>query len=98
VFWPNQDGRGTHVNVSGAALVKASRHPDAARALLEFLANDESQAWYAEANGEYPVRPGIGLSPVLAEWGTFKADELNLERLGELNAEALMIMDRAGWK
>ncbi|MEZ5841239.1 MAG: Fe(3+) ABC transporter substrate-binding protein [Hyphomicrobiales bacterium] len=98
VFWPNQDGRGVHVNVSGAAMIKASKNVDAARRLLEFLANDESQAWYAEVNGEYPVRAGLGRSEVLAAWGEFKADDLNLGRLGELNAEAVMIMDRAGWK
>lgn len=98
VFWPNQDGRGTHVNVSGAALTKAAGNKEAAVKLLEFLVSPESQAWYAETNGEYPVRPGVKPSSVLAEWGTFKADDLNLGKLGELNAEAVMVMDRAGWK
>ena len=98
VFWPNQNGRGTHVNVSGAALVKASQHREAALALLEFLVTEESQHWYAEVNGEYPVRPGVPASDILEAWGPFKADHLNLSRLGELNAEAVMLMDRAGWK
>lgn len=106
VFWPNQpgqgerggDGRGVHVNVSGALLTQSARHQEAAVKLLEFLVSEESQAWYAEVNGEYPVRPGIAPSPVLAEWGTFEADDLNLSRLSELNGEALMLMDRAGWK
>lgn len=98
VFWPNQDGRGAHVNVSGVALTKAAPNKDAALKLVSFLVNAESQAWYAEANGEYPVRDGIAPSALLAEWGTFKADTLNLAKLGELNGEAVMLMDRAGWK
>lgn len=98
VFWPNQDGRGTHVNVSGAALTQSAKHRDPAVRLLEFLASDASQEWYAQTNGEYPVRPGIPLSATLAAWGDYKADDINLSRLGELNAEAVRLMDRAGWK
>ena len=98
VFWPNQDGRGTHVNVSGAALVKASRNRENAIRLIEFLTSDASQQWYAEVNGEYPIRKGVKMSKTLEEWGEFKADDLNLSRLGELNPEAVMLMDRAGWR
>ena len=102
VFWPNQsgqgDGRGTHVNVSGAAVTKAAKNRDAAIKLIEFLLNPESQAWYAETNGEYPVVEGVEISPVLADWGAFEADDLSLAKLGELNAEAVRVMDRAGWK
>ncbi len=98
VFWPNQDGRGTHVNVSGAALTAAAKHKDAAVQLVEFLASPESQQWYAQENGEYPVRDGVAVSATLSAWGPFKADSLNLARLGELNAPAVKLMDRAGWK
>lgn len=98
VFWPNQDGRGTHVNVSGAAVTKAAKNRAEAVQLMEFMAGPESQAWYAEANGEYPVVPGVPVGETLAAWGAFKADTLNLARLGELNAEAARLMDRAGWK
>jgi iron(III) transport system substrate-binding protein len=98
VFWPNQDGRGAHVNVSGAAVTASAKNRDSAIRLIEFLASPESQQWYADVNGEYPVREGVEMSPLLASWGTFKADSLNLERLGELNAEAVRLMDRAGWK
>jgi iron(III) transport system substrate-binding protein len=62
------------------------------------MATPESQAWYARANGEYPVVPGVGVGETLAAWGPFKADTLNLARLGELNWEAARLMDRAGWK
>lgn len=98
VFWPNQDGRGTHVNVSGAALIKASRNRENAIRLIEFLTSDASQQWYAEVNGEYPIRKGIKVSKTLEKWGEFKADDLNLSRLGENNPEAVMLMDRAGWR
>lgn len=102
VFWPNQpgagDGRGTHVNVSGAAITAASKNKENAVKLVEFLVSPESQAWYAEVNGEYPVREGVAVSPVLQQWGEFKADDLDLIKLGELNGAALMLMDRAGWQ
>jgi iron(III) transport system substrate-binding protein len=106
VFWPNQPGagssdaeaRGVHVNVSGAAVTKGAKNKDAAVELIEFLVGVEAQQWYAATNGEYPVRAGVEISPVLAEWGSFKADGLNLDQLGALNAEAVRIMDRAGWK
>jgi len=84
--------------VSGAAVTASARNRDSAIRLIEFLASPESQQWYADVNGEYPVREGVEMSPLLASWGTFKADSLNLERLGELNAEAVRLMDRAGWK
>ncbi len=98
VFWPNQGGRGVHVNVSGAALVKASKNRENAIRLIEFLAGDASQEWYAEVNGEYPIRKGVTMSKTLQSWGEFKADDLNLSRLGELNPEAVRLMDRAGWR
>jgi iron(III) transport system substrate-binding protein len=98
VFWPNQADRGAHVNVSGAAVTAAAKHPENAIKLLEFLVSKESQAWYAQANGEYPVRADVTSSALLQSWGLFKKDTLNLSRLGELNPDALRLMDRAGWK
>ena len=98
VFWPNQNDRGVHVNVSGAAVTAASKNKHAAIRLIEFLASDEAQKWYAENNQEYPIRDGIEVSPILQNWGTFKADSLSLHELGERNADAVRVMDRAGWK
>ncbi|MCF7983712.1 MAG: Fe(3+) ABC transporter substrate-binding protein [Thiohalocapsa sp.] len=102
VFWPNQPGsgneRGTHVNISGAAVTQSAQNKEAAVKLVEFLVSPESQQWYAETNGEYPVREGVEASPVLQAWGDFKADDLNLSSLGELNDAAVRLMDRAGWK
>ncbi len=98
VFWPNQHDRGVHINISGAAVTKSSRNKENAIKLLEFLASDESQRWYAEANFEYPVKSGVSKSRVLESWGEFKTDNINLAVLGKNNAEAVKIMDRAGWK
>ncbi len=102
IFWPNQDQsdheRGTHVNISGAAVTASSKNKKAAIKLLEFLVSDTAQQWYAEKNLEYPIKPGIQPSEILQSWGEFKADSLSLHQLGEHNAEAVMIMDRAQWK
>ncbi len=98
VFWPNQDGRGVHMNVSGVAVTKAATNRENAIKLLEFLVSDQAQSWYAESNGEYPVRSSVAPSGLLKSWGEFKLDTLNLDRLGELNPEAVRLMDRAGWK
>ncbi|MGB1311572.1 MAG: Fe(3+) ABC transporter substrate-binding protein [Leucothrix sp.] len=98
IFWPNQDDRGTHVNISGIAMTKAAKNTDNAKQLMEFLANEESQAWYAQINSEFPVREGVAWSEDLQKWGKFKADELSLTKLGENNADAVRLMDRARWK
>ncbi len=98
VFWPNQEGRGAHVNVSGAGVTKAASNKDEAVRLLEFLVTDDAQEWYAEVNNEYPVKPGIAIKGTLKAWGAFKADNLNLSQLGIHNANAVKLMDRAGWK
>lgn len=98
IFWPNQEGRGAHVNVSGAGITAASKHADAAVELLEFMVTDPAQQWYAEVNNEYPVKPGVPYSEIVQSWGSFKADTANLSELGELNAAAVRVMDRAGWR
>ncbi len=98
VFWPDVKTTGVHVNVSGAGVTAHARNRDNAVKLLEFLASDSAQRWYAETNNEYPVNPAIPPSAVLKSWGEFKADTLNVAKLGELNAAAVQVMDRAGWK
>jgi iron(III) transport system substrate-binding protein len=98
VFWPDVKTTGVHVNVSGAGVTAYARNRDNAVKLLEFLAGDSAQRWYAETNNEYPVNPAIPPSAVLKSWGEFKADTLNVAKLGELNAAAVQVMDRAGWK
>lgn len=99
VFYPNQADRGAHMNVSGIGITKHSQNTEAAVKLVEFLISDTAQQWYADTNNEYPVREGIAVSDTVASWGyPFKQDQLAVFKLGELNAEAVKIFDRAGWK
>jgi iron(III) transport system substrate-binding protein len=98
-IFPNQDDRGTHVNVSGAGIVKHARHPAAALAFLEFLASAETQTRFAQGNNEYPVVAGARLdNPALESLGDFRRDELDASLYGEHQAEAQRAIDRAGWK
>lgn len=98
VFWPNQADRGTHVNISGIAMTKAAKNTENAQKLMEFLVTQESQNWYAQVNHEYPVIASGEWSDTLKGWGKFKADSLNLSKLGELNRDAVQLMDKVGWK
>ncbi len=98
LFWPNQNGRGTHINISGAGITKYAKNPENALKLLEFLVSKEVQKWYAEVNFEYPVNPEAETSALVAHWGNFKPDRMDLDILGKNNAEAVRLMDRAGWK
>ena len=98
LFWPNQSTRGVHVNISGAGITRHATNRDNAVLLLEFLANKDSQKWYAETNHEYPVRDDVEASDLLKSWGVFKSDAINLSILGKNNPKAVKLMDRAGWK
>lgn len=98
VFWPDQNSNGAHMNISGAGVTKAAKNKEAAVKLLEFLAGEEAQHWYAETNNEFPVREDVPASELLKSWGEFKADDIALEELGIHNADAVRLMDRAGWQ
>ena len=98
LFWPNQEGRGSHVNISGAGITKHAKNPQNAIKLLEYLVSPAAQKWYAEVNYEYPVTANAEISGLVKGWGGFKSDKLNLDVLGKNNAEAVRVMDRAGWK
>jgi iron(III) transport system substrate-binding protein len=98
VFFPNQAGRGAHVNISGAGVTRYARHKAEALKLLEFMVEKDSQILFSKANYEYPVRPDVPFSKIVASWGEFKADQINVSELGNRNAEAVRIMDRAGWR
>lgn len=99
VFFPNQNAQGTHVNISGGGVVKTAPNRDAAVQFLEYLASQEAQGIFAASNNEYPVVKGAAIDPVLLSYGeTFKEDSLNAAVFGKNNAEALKLMDRAGWK
>jgi iron(III) transport system substrate-binding protein len=98
VVFPNQEGRGTHANVSGAGVIATAPHKENAVELLEYLTTDQAQVYFAEGNNEFPVVEGIELDPILAAWGDIKTDDINASKYGENNAEAVRLMDRAGWK
>jgi iron(III) transport system substrate-binding protein len=98
VIWPNQADRGVHINISGVALAKNAPNKDAAVKLIDFLLTNESQLWYAKTNHEYPILANIAWSELLQSFGTFKAEQVPLSKLGVLNAAAVKMMDRAGWK
>lgn len=98
IFWPNQDGRGVHVNISGAGITKHAKNPDAAQKLIEWLSSREAQYQFAELNMEYPANPAVQPAPLVSSWGTFKQDLVNLEAAGRLQAEAVKLMDLAGYR
>ena len=98
LFWPNQNNRGTHINISGAGVTTSAKNKENAIKLLEYMVLDDAQRWYSSTNGEFPVKPGITASPELQSWGNFKRDPVNLSVLGKNNAQAVMLMDKAGWQ
>ncbi len=96
-FWANQDGRGVHVNISGAGVTAASDNRDLAVDLIEWLA-DEGQEAFVYGNHEYPVNPNVQPPPIVRPWGTFKEDSLNASEFAILNADAIQIMNKAGYE
>lgn len=98
LLFPNQNGRGTHINVSGAGVAKYSKHKENAIKFIEFLTSEKAQGLFSESNYEYPVNPRVKPSKLLQSWGEFKEDELSLSKLGEYNTEAVKLFNRVGWK
>lgn len=98
VFFPNQETTGTHVNISGAGVVKGSKNKENAIKLLEFLSADAAQEVFAETNYEYPVNEGVPASELLQTWGEFKEQDIPLSELGTNNAKTIMIFNQVGWK
>ena len=98
LFWPNQDDRGVHVNLSGAGITKYAPHADQARKLLEWMTTDEAQSIFAGVNQEFPANPSVKPSAEVAAWGEFKADTIPVEVAGKRQAEAIRLMDRADWR
>jgi iron(III) transport system substrate-binding protein len=98
LFWPNQQDRGVHVNISGAGVTRHAKHRAEAIRLIEFLSMPEAQNLYADVNYEYPANPQVKPNALLAGWGTFKADRVDVAAAGEYQAAAVRLMDRVGWK
>ncbi len=97
-FWADQQGAGTHVNISGAGVTAHARNRENAIKLLEFLSSTEAQNLFADSNFEYPANPKVKPHEILLKWGTFKADEVNIAAAGEFQAAATKLADRAGYK
>jgi iron(III) transport system substrate-binding protein len=95
-FWANQDGRGVHVNVSGAGVTSDADNPDLAGRLIEWLATEGQEA-FVYGNHEYPVNPEVPPPPLVREWGEFTEDPLNAAEFASLNADAIRLMNEAGY-
>ncbi len=98
VFFPNQDGDGAHVNISGGGVLKNAPNTEAAIKFLEYLVSPSAQEFFANGNNEYPVVEGIEISPTLQSFGEYKEDADGVANYGANLAEAVQVMDRAGWK
>lgn len=98
IFWPNQKTSGVHMNVSGAGVTKYAKNMDEAVKLLEWLSSPEAQGKFASLNMEFPANESVKADPVVAAWGEFKGNPMNVAKYGEYQAEAIKLMDRAGYK
>ena len=102
IFWPNQTlknkAAGVHVNVSGAGVTKFAKNPAGAQKLIEWLSSDKAQNLFADVNMEYPVNPKVKPDAKVAAWGSFKPNLINVKDAGSLQARAVKLMDRAGYK
>jgi len=98
IFFPKFENGGTHINVSGAGVIKTAPNKDNAVKFIEFLASKDAQGLFAAGNFEYPVLKSVPTSDLVASWGTFEDDKISINTLGENNAKAVKIFDLAGWK
>lgn len=96
--FPNQNGTGAHVNISGAGVLANAPNKDNAVKFLEYLASDQAQEYFSAGNDEYPAVPGVALSESVAQLGLFRQDTLNLDALGRNQTQAQMIYDLVGYK
>lgn len=97
VFFPNQDGRGAHINVSGIGVTRSAKNKDNAIKFIEYLLSPAAQARFSENNHEYPLTLDVSASPVLKDFGAFKADRDSVLKLGPRNSEAVEAFNTAGW-
>ncbi len=98
LHWANQDEHGVHVNVSGAGITRHAGNPEGARKLLEWLSGEEAQEMFGALNLEYPASEDVPLNDLVAAWGEFDPDTINVSEAGRLQVPAVMLMDRAGYR
>jgi len=96
--WANQDDRGVHVNISGGGITRYADHPELARRFLEWLATD-GQSAFVDGNFEFPVNRTVAPAPLLVDrfGDDFRRDPLGASVFGSLNADAVRLMDEAGY-
>lgn len=94
ILFPNTNNRGTHVNISGMALIKSAPNKDNALKLMRFLASADGQRIYAQVNNEFPVKPGVPAGEIARSWGPFKADQASLAKIADLRKAASEMVDR----
>jgi iron(III) transport system substrate-binding protein len=98
MIFPDQQGEGAHVNISGGGVLKTSRNKAAAIRFLEYLVSDSAQSYFADGNFEFPVVAGVKINDKVRGFGVFRESKLNASELGKNQAEAVRVLDRAGWK
>ena len=96
--FPNQSGRGTHVNVAAMGVTANAPNKDNAVEFLEFMTSDFAQSYFANQNNEYAAVPGVGLAENPASLGLFRMDDVNLSVFGENTPRAQEIFNEVGWK
>lgn len=97
IIFPNQENRGTHMNISGMSLTAAAPNKDNAIKLMEYLASDKAQRMYAEQNHEYPVNPKVSWSALVESWGGFKQDNMALAEIAKHRTTAAKMVDQIGY-
>ncbi len=98
LYFPNQDGHGAHVNISGIGVAKHAPNAELAQTFIAHLLSVPSQEVFSSANFEYPVNSNATVDPLLASWGSFKEDDVSIAALGAHNKEAVLVFDEAQWK
>lgn len=98
IIFPNQDDRGTHVNISGAALAKYAPNKENAIRFMEYLTSESAQRYFANGNNEYPIIDLGDTSSAVQSLGTFAEDKLNVGELGKNQVKAIEIYDSVGWQ
>ena len=97
-MWVEQDGRGTHVNLSGFGIATHADNVDAAQDLVEYLSSTQAQELFADTNSEFPANPDAGLPEHISDWRGFEVDPIAIEADAELQDDAVELMNEVGWQ
>jgi iron(III) transport system substrate-binding protein len=98
VVFPDQGGKGTHINISGAGLLKYAPNKDNAQTFIEYLTDNSAQEYFVNGNNEYPVVETVSATSAVQQMGDFEESTLNVAELGINQNEAVKVFDRAGWQ